>query len=187
MGAIRYSGPIRPVPTYILPAKKIRLLGKFHPDSFLTERRVCVETDMLIKNRYTLWGRNVSFTALQTSDWNHYTLCLQTSDWNQYTLCKGIKTFVEQHFTTLRIWPVVILLPVGEVNRPPAVIFWGFLYFTFLFSLRFERTPIKIKSLIFWAAANDVSWNSLAKSGIVSVISLAHLSTALKNRPDENP
>jgi len=78
----------------------------------------------------------------------------------------------------------VILLPVGEVNRPPAVIFWGFLYFTFLFSLRFERTPIKIKSLIFWAAANDVSRNSLAKSGIVSVISLASSEYRAENRPE---
>jgi len=68
MGAIRYSGPIRPVPTYTLPAKK-RLLGKFQPDSFKTKRLVCVESDgqtdmarstrlvMLIKNIYTLWGR----------------------------------------------------------------------------------------------------------------------------------
>jgi len=45
MGAIRYSCPIRLVPTYILPAKDIRLLGKFQPDSFKTERLVCVETD----------------------------------------------------------------------------------------------------------------------------------------------
>jgi len=45
MRAIRYSGPIRLVPTYILPAKERRLLGKFQPDSFKTERQVCVETD----------------------------------------------------------------------------------------------------------------------------------------------
>jgi len=45
MGAIRYSGPIRLVPTYILPAKEISLLGKIQPDSFKTERLVCVETD----------------------------------------------------------------------------------------------------------------------------------------------
>jgi len=38
MGAIRYSCPI-------LPAKEIRLLEKFQPDSFQTERLVCVETD----------------------------------------------------------------------------------------------------------------------------------------------
>jgi len=69
MGATRYSCPIRLVPTYILPAKEIRLLGKFQPVSFKTERQVCVETDgqtdmarltrlvMLIKNIYTLWGR----------------------------------------------------------------------------------------------------------------------------------
>jgi len=69
MGAIRYSCPIRLVRTYILSAKERRLLGKFQPDSFKTERLVCVETDgqtymarstrlvMLIKNIYTLWGR----------------------------------------------------------------------------------------------------------------------------------
>jgi len=69
MGTIRYSCPIRLVPTYILPAKDIRLLGKFHLDSFKTERLVGVEMDaqtdmarsthlvMLIKNIYTLWGR----------------------------------------------------------------------------------------------------------------------------------
>jgi len=63
MGAIRYSCPIRLVPTYILPVRDIRHLGKFQPDSFKTER---LETDgqtdmarstrlvMLIKNIYTL-------------------------------------------------------------------------------------------------------------------------------------
>jgi len=47
MGAIRYtrSCPIRLVPTYILPAKEIRLLGKFQPDSSETGRLDCVETD----------------------------------------------------------------------------------------------------------------------------------------------
>jgi len=47
MGAIRYSCPIRLVQTYtsILPANEIRLLGKFQPDSFKTERQVCVEAD----------------------------------------------------------------------------------------------------------------------------------------------
>jgi len=44
MGAIRYC-PIRLVPTYILPAKDIRLSGKFQADSFKTERLVCIETD----------------------------------------------------------------------------------------------------------------------------------------------
>jgi len=38
MVAIRYRGPIRLVPTYIIPAKEIRLLGKFQLDSFKTER-----------------------------------------------------------------------------------------------------------------------------------------------------
>jgi len=41
----RHSGLIRLVPTYILPAKEIRLLGKFQPHNFKTERLVCVETD----------------------------------------------------------------------------------------------------------------------------------------------
>jgi len=45
MGAIRYSCPIRLVPTYILPAKKRSLLGKFQPDSLRTERLVCVGKD----------------------------------------------------------------------------------------------------------------------------------------------
>jgi len=44
MGAIRYSCPIRLVPTFILPAKEIRILGKFQTDSFKTERQVGVET-----------------------------------------------------------------------------------------------------------------------------------------------
>jgi len=70
MGATRYSCPIRLVPTYILSAKEISLLEMFKPDSFKTERLVCVETDgqtdmarstrlvMLIKNIYTTCGRN---------------------------------------------------------------------------------------------------------------------------------
>jgi len=45
MGAIRYSCPIQLVPTYILPARYIRLLTTFQPDSFKSERLVCVETD----------------------------------------------------------------------------------------------------------------------------------------------
>jgi len=69
MGVISNSCPIRLVPTYILPEKDLRLLKNFQPDSFKTERLVCVETDgptdiarsirlvMLIKNIYTLWGR----------------------------------------------------------------------------------------------------------------------------------
>jgi len=69
MGAKRYNCPIRLVPTYKLPAKEIRFLEKFQPDSSKTKRLVCVETDgqtdmarstrlvMLIKNIYTLWGR----------------------------------------------------------------------------------------------------------------------------------
>jgi len=69
MEAIGYSCPIRLVPAYILPAKELRLLEKFQPDSFKTKRLDCVETDgqtdmtrstrlvMLIKNIYILWGR----------------------------------------------------------------------------------------------------------------------------------
>jgi len=45
MGAIRYSCPIRLVPTYILPEKERRLLGKFQPNRERNERLVCVETD----------------------------------------------------------------------------------------------------------------------------------------------
>jgi len=66
MGTIRYSYPIRLVPINTLPAKEIRLLGKFQPDSFKTERLVLVETNgqtdmarstrlvMLIKKKYTM-------------------------------------------------------------------------------------------------------------------------------------
>jgi len=60
MGAIGYSCPIRLVPTYILPTIEIRILGRFHPESFKTERLVCVESDKrtcLTKNTFTLWGR----------------------------------------------------------------------------------------------------------------------------------
>jgi len=86
MGAVRYNCPIRLVPTYIIPAKERRLLEKLQPDSFKTERLVCVEADGQTDRRTWLdrlgvYGvGNVSFTALQTSDRNHY------------TLCKGIKT-----------------------------------------------------------------------------------------------
>jgi len=90
MGAIRYRCPIRLVPTYIIPAKEIRFFWKFQPDSFKTERQVCAETDGHTDRRTWLgrlvspcWSRiyilygvgNVSFTALQTSDRNHNTLC----------------------------------------------------------------------------------------------------------------
>jgi len=62
MGVLRYSCPT--VPTYILPAKERRLLGKFRPDSFRTDG-LSVQTDMarstrlvtLIKNMHTLGGR----------------------------------------------------------------------------------------------------------------------------------
>jgi len=45
MGAVRYSCPIRLVPTSTLPAKERRLLRKFQSNSFKTKRQVCVETD----------------------------------------------------------------------------------------------------------------------------------------------
>jgi len=45
MSAIRYSYPIRPVPTYVLRAAKRRTCTKFHQDSSKTERLVCIETD----------------------------------------------------------------------------------------------------------------------------------------------
>jgi len=75
MGAIRYSCPIRLIPTYIIPAKERRLLGKFQPDSFKTERLVRVETDGQADKRtdgqtdMAIAGiGNVSFTALQASN-----------------------------------------------------------------------------------------------------------------------
>jgi len=71
MGATRFSCPAGSVPSYIhvlmyYLQKKRRLLEKFQPDSFKTEKPVCVETDgqtvmvrstrlvMLIKNLNTL-------------------------------------------------------------------------------------------------------------------------------------
>jgi len=64
--------------------------------------------------------------------------------------------------------------------------FEGFLPFLiFSFHIAFSSTPPKIEFLILWAAAYGVHRNSLVKSGIFSDISLAHLSTVLKNRPDE--
>jgi len=117
---------IRLVPTYILPAKDIRLLGKFQPDSFKT----CVETDGIDssshadQNIYILYGvGNVSFTALQTSDWNHYTLCggIRTVhfDWGLLTTVFlphkrndiSYNAFLE--LTIIFNWP------------PGAVTFWG--------------------------------------------------------------
>jgi len=73
-----------------------------------------------------------------------------------------------------------------HLHRPPLGVFRVFLPFLILkFHTGFPRTPPKIKFLILCAAANGAYRNSLAKSGIFSGISLAHLSTALKNRPDE--
>jgi len=45
MEAMGYSCPIRLLPGYILPAIKLRFLGRFHLSTFKTERLVCVETD----------------------------------------------------------------------------------------------------------------------------------------------
>jgi len=44
----------------------------------------------------------------------------------------------------------------------------------------------KLNFLFFGPRLTAFIENSLAKSGILSGISLAHLSTTLKNRPDEN-
>jgi len=45
MEVIEYSCQIRLVQTYILPAKEIRLLGRFQPDSFKTSLRRNGRTD----------------------------------------------------------------------------------------------------------------------------------------------
>jgi len=76
--------------------------------------------------------------------------------------------------------------PKTNKEVPLLAVFCVFLPFL-IFKLHtgFARTPPKITFLILWAAANCVHRNSLAKSGISSGISLAHLSTALKNRLDE--
>jgi len=67
MGAIRYSCPIRLVPTYILPTIDIRLLGKFQPDSFKTERLVCVETDGQIDSSSDADQEYIYFMGSETS------------------------------------------------------------------------------------------------------------------------
>jgi len=46
MGAIGYSCPIRLVPTYVPSAIEIKLLGRFHNESFKNEKLVGVETDI---------------------------------------------------------------------------------------------------------------------------------------------
>jgi len=75
METIGYSCPIRLVPTYILPAIELRPLGRFHTDSFYSERLACmVRLDMarstrlvtLIKNIYTFWVGNVSVYLVHT-------------------------------------------------------------------------------------------------------------------------
>jgi len=71
MGAIRYSCPIRLDPTYILPAKEIRLLGKLHPDIFKTERLVYVgtdgQTDMARSTLLVKLIKNIYFMGSETS------------------------------------------------------------------------------------------------------------------------
>jgi len=71
MGAIRYSCPIQLIPTYILPAKERRLLGKFQSDSFNAERLVCVETDgqtdMARSSRLVMLIKNIYFMGSETS------------------------------------------------------------------------------------------------------------------------
>jgi len=52
-------------------------------------------------------------------------------------------------------------------------------FFIFKFPTAFARIPPKMKFLILWAAANGV--HRKFNSGIFSGISLAHMSTALKN------
>ncbi len=106
MGAIWYSRPIRPVPTYIRVRVYRRLTTKFHSDSFKTERLVCVETDRRTEGQ-TDSGQKDRRTDGQTDrrtwldrlgcwSWSRiYILyivggasfnALQTSDWNYNTL-----------------------------------------------------------------------------------------------------
>jgi len=66
-----YSCPIQLVRTYILLAKDIRPLGKFQPDSFKTERQVCVETDgqtdMARSTHLVMLIKNIYFIGSETS------------------------------------------------------------------------------------------------------------------------
>jgi len=73
-----------------------------------------------------------------------------------------------------------------HLHYTPADVFAVFFPLLILsFHTVFARTPPKNRFFNLWAAANGVRQNSLAKSGIFSGISLARLSTALKNGPDE--
>jgi len=45
MGVTGFCCPSRLVASYILPEIETQLLGRFHPDSFKTERLVCVEAE----------------------------------------------------------------------------------------------------------------------------------------------
>jgi len=82
------------------------------------------------------------------------------------------------------------LLSDGRWWMRPAGVYGVFLPFLFFsFYNAFARTPPKIKFFILWAAANGVHRDSLAKSGIFSVISLAHLSgpQTVPRRIQNNP
>jgi len=71
---------------------------------------------------------------------------------------------------------------------PPLAVFGVFLPFLiFKFPTASARRPPKIKFLILWAAANGVHRKFTGDIWYFSGISLAHLSTALKNRADEKP
>jgi len=73
---------------------------------------------------------------------------------------------------------------IFHLHWPPVADFWVFLpLLIFSFHIAFAQTPPKIKFLILWPWLTAFIENSLAKSGIFSGISLAHLSTALKSIP----
>jgi len=73
-----------------------------------------------------------------------------------------------------------------HLHWPPSGVFGVFLPFIiFKFHAACARTRPKFKFLFLWGTANDAYRSSLAKSVISSGISLAHLSIALRNRPDE--
>jgi len=85
----------------------------------------------------------------------------------------------------------MVLFPVGQVPQSLATAWFRRPFLYALTSYRVFLTPAsalthrKLKIFILCAAANAVHRNSLTKSGIFYGISLAHLSIALKNRPDE--
>jgi len=89
---------------------------------------------------------------------------------------------VKSHNNGQQLWLGVLF----HLHWPPLAVFGVFFHFSFLNSLPLlHEYRQRWNFLFFGPRLTAFIENSLAKSGIFSGISLAHLSTALKNRPDE--